>query len=392
MSLMRLLALALLLCLAGLAPARPAVAAEAPPEQVKAPPELTPEEKADAELGKAAAEEVEKAYTVVKDSPALAHIEAIVEALRPVTERPHQRYQVAIIESDAINAFALPGGYLYFTQGLLQAVESEDELAAIVAHEMAHVALNHSRRLMSRDERYARVLTPIILASVLTRPQGVDPGKIALVGSLLVQDALSHYGREAELEADRAAVQYLDESGKYHPVAVLTVVEGLTRLEAAQHRPDMGVFQTHPEGRERVASVLARLEELEVPIERRRVTRSLVASAAAVPAGEAEIGELRLNDRVVFQPAVELQGRAPAARAQESAEALNALLLSNLQLLEISRVDQGEAVAFVARGETLLTITPADAEFHGESVASLADRALTAIRRGFHEERVRRAY
>jgi len=361
---------------------------EAAPEPV----EMTPEDKADAEIGKRADEEVKKNFKLIEDSPDAPRIAAIIERLRPVTEKPHQTYQVAILDSPALNSFAIPGGYLYYTQGLLNAVESDDELAAVTAHEMAHITLSHSRRLMSKDERYQKILGPLVLLSILTDSKAVDPGKIALIGAHIVQDALNHYGREAEQESDRAAVVYLKQSEQYLPVAMLTVLEGLARLESGRPQVEMGVFQTHPASRQRVQAVQAQLEELGIPIERRRVTRSLVAEAGPVTQSGAEIGELRLNGRTVFRPATELDGLSPAARAERSAELLNPLLLANLDLLEVGMIDEEGQTSFEARGETILTITEADASFHESTVDDLADDAMRAIRLGFHEERIRRAY
>jgi len=358
--------------------------------------EMTPEEKADAEIGKSAAEEVEKYYKKrhkkVKDSPDVPRIMAIIDRVRPVTEKPRQTYHVKIIEDQEINAFSLPGGYLYYTEGLLKAVESEDELAAITAHEMAHVCLNHARKLMARDQRYSNVLTPVIIASILARSESVDPMAIAVVGSLVVQDALNHYGREAELEADLAAIRYLHAGKQYNPVAVLTVVEGLAHIESGYPPLEQGIQQTHPFPKDRIAAVICELTALKIPIERRRVANLLVVTATPMTKDGREIGELRLNRHLLAQPATELGGASPAARAQRSAETLNEMLLADLQPLEISLLYKGDTATLSARGETILTITPDDAAFHNTTVQALAQQAVAAIRAGFQEEKLKRAY
>ena len=354
-------------------------------------PPLTEEDKADIEIGKSAAAEVEKKFKLVEDSPDLPRISDIVEKLRPVTQKPYLTYQLKLVDSREINAFSLPGGYIYYTQGLLAAVESDDELAAVAAHEMAHVCLMHSRRLMSKDERYQRLVGSLLLVSILSHAEGVNAGAVATIGGLVAEDALNHYGREAELEADDQAILYLRDSKQYNPVAMLTVVEGLAKIESSQAMPDMGVFQTHPYGRDRAAAVTKRLEELGIPIERRRVTHALVAEAA-VAKGDREIGELRLNGRVVFQPAVEVEGVSAVGRAEQSAEILNRLLLANLQLLEIEQMAEGDSVSFRARGKTILTITPEDAAFHESKVSGLGDQAMAALRLGFQQEKLQRAY
>ena len=381
--------LVFLLSSVGLAQEPPA--AGAPPTEA-AEVELTPEEARDAELGKAAAESIEKEFDVLEEAPQLPRIVQIVEDLRPLTRKPHQRYQVKILDAKAINAFSLPGGYLYFTQGLVEAVESDDEIAAVCGHEMAHVCLNHARKLGGKEAQYNKVLVPLILASVLSDSESLNPGAIATIGQLVAQDSLNHYGREAELEADREAVDCLHRSGRYHPVAMLTVVEGLARLEASRPRVEMGVMQTHPDARARIAAIISRLQELEIPVERRRVTRSLVASATAITRNEREIGELRLNDRVVCEPAAEFEGRSPIARAHQSAEILNALLIADLQLLEIEILEAEDRTTVSGRGQAILTITSKDAAFHESTVEELARAAMDAIRRSFQEEKFDRAY
>ena len=370
------------------APDEPTEEPAAEPEPV----EMTPEDRADAEIGRTAAEAVEEEYEFIEDSPAIPRINAIIQLLRPVTQKPHQIYQVKVIDSNAINAFSLPGGYLYYTQGLLQAVESDDELAAITAHEMVHICLSHARTLMNRDERYRNILGPIILAAVLSQSESIPTGGIAAIGGLIVQDAVNHYGRAAEFEADQHAILYLKASHPHNPVAMLTVLEGLARIESGFASVDMGVLQTHPVTRDRIEAVIRQLDEQGIPIERRRVTKSLVAFAAAVAGENGEVGELRLNNRVVFQPSAKFEGTSPVARAQRSAEIFNELLLADVQLLEVGLAVDADQARIHAWGETILTITPADASYHDTTIEALAQQAMRVIRVGFQEEKVQRAY
>jgi len=411
MKLLAILTLVSLICLGGgfalaadAAPAptgQPAAAPAAQPAaQPAAAPPMPPEDKADAEIGKSASEEVEKQYKVVKDSPDLPRINAIIDKLKPVTQKPNQVYTVKVISSKAINAFSLPGGYLYFTQGLLDAVESDDELAAVAGHEMAHVCLNHSRKQMSRSDRYTKILGPLVLASILSRSDRVDPGAMLMVGSMVMEDALNHYGREAEIEADHNAVLYLKGSKAYNPVAMLTVTEGLAHMESGELQINMGVEQTHPLGPERVAAVEKELSDLGVPIERRRVTKSVYTTAGAMKIKDTEVGELKMVASggikpwtgVIFQPAAALNGIQPVARAQGASKKINDLLLAGLNSLEVAAVTGGSRATIQARGQTLFTITPEDAAFHKTTVEALAKQAVQAMRAGFQQERVGRAY
>jgi len=392
-----------------------ATGSDAPPQVSGAPaaqpaPEMTAEEKADEAIGKSAAEVVEKKFKVVADSPALPRLAAVMARLEPVSQKPHLTYKVKVVSTSEVNAFSLPGGYLYFTTGLIDAVESDDELAAVAAHEMAHICLGHSRQLMAKSDRYSRVLTPLVLAAILTQSRAVDPGAVMVVGSLVVEDAINGYGRAAELEADHQAVLYLRDTKAYNPVAMLTVAEGLAHLESQQVPivriegravpAEAGVSQTHPDPQERVAAITRELNEFGIPIERRRVTKSLVATAATAQVSGREVGELRMTcskgggdwSATVFQPAATVEGSGPVTRAQRAADLLNSLLLANLQGLEITTAPQDDQILVQARGQTLFSITAEDAAFHQTTVEKLADQAIQALRQAFQEERVSRWY
>ncbi|NIR00526.1 MAG: hypothetical protein GTN78_10045 [Gemmatimonadales bacterium] len=134
------------------------------------------------------------------------------------------------------------------------------------------------------------------------------------------------------------------------------------------------------------------LQSLGIALERRRVTHSLVAEGTSVVEGEVEIGELKLNGRIVFRPAVQHDGVSAVERAKRSAEVLNSLLLENLQLVEILLVKQDVATLVTARGEAVVTVLPGDASFHESDVDALAQQALAAIQLGFREEKLERAY
>jgi hypothetical protein len=371
------------------APAAPppaAASAEAPE------PEMSPQDKADYEAGKKAAQEIEKQLKVIDDSPDLPRLQAIVDRLRPYTQKPNQHYTIKVVDEGAINAFSLPGGFIYVTKGLLGAVESDDELAAVLGHEMAHVALNHSRRLQDKDAQFNRVLGGIILAAVLGQGSGVDAGEVATVAAFVKMDRVNHYGRAAELEADAAAVGYLQASGVYHPVAMLTVLEGLARMEANSPAANLGVMQTHPLAVERVEATKRNLAERHIPLERARVTKYPTATAAAVTKNGRDIAELRFGDHLLFQPAAGVDGASPLVRARQGAAAVNEQMLADLSLLDIASMPRGDAVAIEARGKTLFTIMPEDAAFHQSTVDALARQALEGFRAAFYEVRVKRAF
>ena len=249
---------------------------------------------ADTELGKKAAAEVEKEMKVI-DSYSTEELVRIVTRLRPYTEKPHQQYTLKVVDENGVNAFSLPGGYIFFTKGLLKAVESEDELAGVTGHEMGHICLNHARQEMGKDSKYLKVLAAFDLAAVMARSSGADPGAVAAVGMMVKTGTLNQWGEQCEYQADAASVRYLYASKVYNPVPMLTVTEGWRAMEDSGPKVDMGIYQDDPYGKDRVVAVRKLLDELHVPIERAG-GQGIVASADGIEKNGKEVGEIRLND------------------------------------------------------------------------------------------------
>src|SRR3990172_3452365 len=141
----------------------PAPAAAPTPAKPAPQPAMSKEEKAEDDLGKAAAEELEKQAKVIKESPELPRLQRIIGELTPHSQRPNVKYQVKVLDLNAINAFCLPGGRIYVTKGTLAAVESDDELTAILGHEMAHNALRHPTEAAKRNAKFSKKLGALVI-------------------------------------------------------------------------------------------------------------------------------------------------------------------------------------------------------------------------------------
>ncbi|MHB0936546.1 MAG: M48 family metalloprotease [Armatimonadota bacterium] len=152
---MRIVGVMLALALCGLF-ALPALAGAPPPGTTKA----------EEELGKKTAERIEKDYKLVQDEEALKRLADIVTAIAPVTQRPQVVYTVKILDTGELNAMVIPGGIIYVTKGLLKAVESDDELAGVLAHEIAHNALCHAEKMMAREAKASLVQLATVIATV----------------------------------------------------------------------------------------------------------------------------------------------------------------------------------------------------------------------------------
>lgn len=345
---------------------------------------------AEIEMGKQAAAQIEKEYKVADDPAALETIKKITARLAPHTERPAIEYQAKILAQGGVNAFSLPGGYIYVTNGLLEAVESEDELAAVIAHEMGHICLAHGMDLARREAKMNNKMALGVLAAVLAG-QKVDPGNMIVLGSLLKTGLLSGYSQEAEYQADAHGVLYLQRAG-YHPVAMLTVIQGLARMELTRPYLDLGIFRTHPYPEQRAGAVRRELTHLGIDLNPRPVLNTLKTKSESVEVNGRTIGRVSLDDYVIFEPAAAADGLSPQQRAEKIAADLRRLILANLMMYELRVVTGPDQATVMARDERLIAVMPGDAEFHKTSADELAARAATNIKLALWQETVRRAY
>lgn len=348
-------------------------------------------EDSEARIGQEAAAQVEKEYKVVDDPQTTEKLQHIAQTLAAVSPRPDVKYTCKILDHPSINAFSVPGGHVYVTKGALAAVESDDELAAILGHEIGHNAKRHALELL-RHEAKANARLGVAVLGALLAGGNVDPGQVALMGGLLKQAVLNGYSVKAEEEADSEAVVYLQKSGIYAPVAVLTVLEGFARMETSRPEVDLGIFQTHPEAVARVQAVKQELQKLGIPLNRRLVLRSLVPKAEKVTVKDKEIGRLLIDDRVIFEPAVSEGSASPLERAQLIADRFRALLLKNLQLYEMHLKKEPQRAVVHARDQEIIVVLPGDAEFHATTLDKLGDKVMDSIRMAFWAEATRRAY
>jgi predicted Zn-dependent protease len=189
-------------------------------------------------LGKKLSEDIEKKYEVIEDLNQNSLITEIGNKLARNSELKGMNYYFKILNIDGPNAFSIPGGYIYVTYDLFDYIQSDDELAGILAHEIAHVIHNHALK-QTRDNTKFTLLT--ILAVLLTGEPDVG-----VLGKLTTITLLNQYSREYEEEADLTAIDLLIKTG-YNPVGFLTFLERLYTREMFKPEVNLGIFQTHPE-------------------------------------------------------------------------------------------------------------------------------------------------
>jgi beta-barrel assembly-enhancing protease len=154
-------------------------------------------------------------------------------------------FTVKVIDSDDVNAFALPGGFFYVNSGLILAADSEAELAGVMAHEIGHVAACHSARENTRVAWAQIMSVPLVFAGAPAR-YGVYQG-----AGLAVPLTFLHFSREFEVQADYLGVQYMYKAG-YDPQAFVSFFEKLEAQEKKKPGSISKAFATHPQTPERI--------------------------------------------------------------------------------------------------------------------------------------------
>ena len=212
------------------------------------------------QLGEAQSKEVESAIGLVENEQLASWVNAIGQRLAKHSPRHDVGYQFQVVDSAEPNAFALPGGYVYVTRGLLTLVNSEDELAGVIAHEIGHVAARHSAQQVTRAAPFA-ILTNV--GAAVTSIASPSLGRaVGGVGGLAAGIMLAPFSRDQEREADRVG-QELSAAAGWDPAALPTILGSLERQQALAGNGGAGFLASHPSTPERVAATTAYAAQLQ---------------------------------------------------------------------------------------------------------------------------------
>ncbi|MEM9056469.1 MAG: M48 family metalloprotease [Pseudomonadota bacterium] len=221
-------------------------------------------EKDEIELGRKYHPQIMTQYKEYNDPQLKAYVQEIGERIAKQSHRPNLEYTFTLLDSEEVNAFATPGGFIYISRGLLAYLNSEAELAAVLGHEIAHVTARHSVR-QHAGQKIGEAVGVVASVATGTWLAGDATG--------VVSKALtSGYGRAMELEADELGAQYLARTGYPH-TAMIDVVRLLKHQEHfeirqahEEGRPPRvyhGVFASHPDQDTRLQEVVEAAAELQ---------------------------------------------------------------------------------------------------------------------------------
>ena len=212
-------------------------------------------------LGEQAAAEINKQMILLpKTDPLARYVDSVGQRLAAASDRKNLFYRFHVVDDSTINAFALPGGYIYIYRGLLTHMNSEAELAAVLGHEIGHVTARHAVQQYSKAQAYQ--LGVAITSIFVPIPQGST-----ILTDMLAMAVIQGYGREAELQSDELSLDYLSRAG-YDANATIGVLKTLKRMDEldTKEKTDAGekvekyhgAFSSHPETRKRIDEAIAK--------------------------------------------------------------------------------------------------------------------------------------
>lgn len=205
-------------------------------------------------IGAGMAEQVEQTEKILPDQEWQDYLNRVGQKIVSVCDRKDIEYHFKVIESDQINAFAAPGGYVYFYSGLLREMENESEMAAVMAHEISHVVARHSVRNI-------QAALGVSMAYELVFGDENNQVRDLAIG-LGMNLLFAKYSRDYEREADSYGIQYMVKAG-YNPQGAVTMFQKLAELGGSGGDGIFEAFSSHPDSQERITSAKSQISNMQ---------------------------------------------------------------------------------------------------------------------------------
>ena len=205
-------------------------------------------------LGRSIAERVEEKYDFLYGEEFAGRVSRIGERIAEVCDRKEIVYHFKVLDEDDVNAFALPGGYVYVNRDLMEKVESDDELACVLAHEVGHIVARHAIKRLQGSLGYTAL-------QILISQRGEKTSDFRRRADVAFLQLLLSYSREDEFLADKLAIRYIQRAG-YNPEAMVTFLERLQKIKRKEPIRPQHVM-THPYISERIGAARSELYQKE---------------------------------------------------------------------------------------------------------------------------------
>ncbi|MGB6371083.1 MAG: M48 family metalloprotease [Atribacterota bacterium] len=329
-------------------------------------------------LGKKLSEDIEKKYEVIEDLNQNSLITEVGNKLTGVSEMREMKFHFRILKEDGPNAFSIPGGYIYVTYDLFDYIQSDDELAGILAHEIAHVIHNHALK-QTRDNTKYTLLT--ILAVLLTGEPDVG-----VLGKLTTITLLNQYSREYEEEADLTAIDLLTKT-EYNPVGFLTFLERLYTQEMFKPEVNLGIFQTHPETENRINYVKDKLKERGIDIDRRATTDYLKVDIKYTYEESFCNAAIYIDNTTILNLSFPI-GHKLYLKTIETAKNLDKFLSIDLAPYEINVLVEGTTSTLLIRNNKIISLDDLETAFINKSSREVLRGTQDKIKQALWEFRL----
>ena len=207
-------------------------------------------------IGKGLAQQVEKQAKIINDPVISEYVNRVGQNLVRNSDAKVP-FTIKVIDSEDVNAFALPGGFFFVNSGLILKADSEAELAGVMAHEIAHVAARHGTKQATRGEIAQLATIPLI---IMTYGTWTGYG-IYQAASILVPIGFLKFSRGFESEADMLGLEYMYKAG-YDPTAFVDFFEKIQTMEKRKPGTMAKVFSTHPPTDDRIKAAQKNIQEI----------------------------------------------------------------------------------------------------------------------------------
>jgi predicted Zn-dependent protease len=218
-------------------------------------------------MGREADQQIQQQLGLYPDQELQSYVNGLGQKLAAQSERPNLPWTFRVVDDPVVNAFALPGGFIYVTRGLLSHLTSEAELVSVLGHEIGHVTGRHSVEQMSK----AQLAQVGLLAGMILQPELAQTyGDLASTGLQLM---FLKYGRDDEREADSLGLRYLNQQA-YDPREMSEVFRTLARVSSQQQQGRIpNWLSTHPTPEDRIQRINAQVAEIGGDFSNRTIAR-----------------------------------------------------------------------------------------------------------------------
>lgn len=341
-------------------------------------------------VGLEAVAQVEKQMKVVTDEAQQKRLDQIVTSLGTVSLRPEVKYTVKIVDDNEINAFSIPGGFIYVTKGLLEDAQSDHELAGVISHEITHNAFYDALERGEKNKKLFMGSIAAALGALLLGAEGNEISTVLAAGEYIRLGVLSKYSMTVETRADTEAVDCLLATKTYNPVGMLTFMERLAARERRRPKVEMGVYADHPDTDKRCQKIIERLENAGVDVNRRAVTKWDPPLPAEREVEGKKLATLTLWGVEILATDAAANGKPALERVEILAESLRLALANGLQDYEVVAEARTNPPQVRLGSKPWLSITPEDAQAVGLAPADLARQIESRISAALHKENLNR--